>query len=92
MKSLKEILIERGATHGDYSNQARVTQSMKAMARNCHGFDNLSPAHQEALEMIFHKIARILCGNPNHRDHWDDIAGYAQLAADRVRNETVRGD
>jgi hypothetical protein len=32
--------------------------------------------------MIFHKIARILNGNPDYVDNWIDIAGYAKLVAD----------
>lgn len=35
--------------------------------------------------MIAHKIGRILNGDPNYRDSWDDIAGYAKLAADRCK-------
>ena len=31
--------------------------------------------------MIAHKIGRILAGDPNHIDHWLDIAGYATLVA-----------
>ena len=33
----------------------------------------------EALEMIAHKIARILSGDADYADNWVDIAGYAQL-------------
>jgi hypothetical protein len=38
----------------------------------------------EALEMIVHKIGRIVNGNPDVTDHWVDIAGYATLIADRL--------
>lgn len=34
--------------------------------------------------MIFHKIARILNGDPNYADSWVDIAGYAKLVADEL--------
>jgi hypothetical protein len=34
--------------------------------------------------MIAHKIGRILNGDPNYADSWIDIAGYAQLVADRL--------
>jgi hypothetical protein len=39
----------------------------------------------EALEMIVHKIGRIVNGNPDKIDHWVDIAGYAKLVADRLQ-------
>ena len=35
--------------------------------------------HNEALHMICVKLARLVCGNINHRDSWHDIAGYATL-------------
>jgi hypothetical protein len=39
----------------------------------------------EALEMIVHKMGRIVNGNPDEVDHWVDIAGYATLVADRLQ-------
>ena len=38
----------------------------------------------EALDMILHKIGRIVAGDATFKDHWVDIAGYATLVADRV--------
>jgi hypothetical protein len=32
-------------------------------------------------------LARIASGNPEHIDHWDDIAGYATLAANYLREK-----
>lgn len=34
---------------------------------------------------IADKIARILNGDPEYRDNWHDIAGYAKLAEDRCQ-------
>jgi hypothetical protein len=45
------------------------------------------PIQVEALEMIAHKIGRILSGDPNHQDHWDDIAGYAKLVSERLQGK-----
>lgn len=45
---------------------------------------HLAPDQREALEMIAHKIGRILNGDPNYADSWADIAGYAKLVADRL--------
>ena len=38
----------------------------------------------EALEMIVHKIARIINGDADYSDSWRDIAGYAMLISDRL--------
>ncbi len=51
--------------------------------RGYEGFSRFEPHHAEAAEMILHKLARLLNGDPNHRDSWADIAGYAELV---VRN------
>lgn len=88
-KSTEEILAERGRVYGDFTKHAEITQSIKAII-NVHNVRNdggpkLSANQQEALEMIAHKIGRILNGDPNYRDSWDDIAGYAKLAADRCK-------
>lgn len=39
---------------------------------------------KEALEMVQHKIARILNGDPQYLDNWVDGAGYFKLVADRL--------
>jgi hypothetical protein len=44
----------------------------------------LADDQQEALDMICHKIGRIINGDPDYADSWHDIAGYAQLVADRL--------
>jgi len=33
----------------------------------------------ESIDMILHKLGRIVAGDATHRDHFADIAGYAQL-------------
>lgn len=84
--NIRSVLTERGAKHGDYTEQARITQNLKAMARNSVNWKEarLSSVETDAIEMILVKLGRILAGDPHHRDHWDDIAGYATLAADRA--------
>jgi hypothetical protein len=77
-----KLLVERGKTHGDYTENATIAQALKSAAE--HKARHLSPSHRESLDLIFTKIGRILAGDPNTRDHWEDIAGYAMLAAERV--------
>lgn len=75
------LLSKRGNSHGVYAKQAELTQSHRAVLKGGRNWEALTPVQRDALEMISVKISRILCGDPNHADHWKDIAGYATLAA-----------
>lgn len=86
--TVDELLAERGNTHGDYTHHAAVTQDLKDVMRTHKGWMALSQDQRETLEMIQHKVGRILAGNPNYADHWDDIAGYARLSSQRVTSTT----
>ena len=82
MNEIEKILEERGKTHGDFEKNAMCSQRLKEVFRAPEfTFRELPREHQEALDMIAHKIARILNGNPSEVDHWQDIAGYALLVA-----------
>lgn len=80
------ILAQRQKTHGSFNTHAELSMGMKTLCRehathDIPNYNKLRPQHQEALDMILHKVARILNGNPDEHDHWDDIAGYATLAS-----------
>lgn len=85
--NVNEMLVERGKTHGDFEAHAAMSQTFKYILRDSKAWDTLDPHMQEALDMIVHKIARILVGNPTHVDHWDDIAGYATLVSNILNGE-----
>jgi hypothetical protein len=80
------LLRERGMTHGDFKENAEITQHLVKVMCSFHGVTHLNNSQLQALHMIFSKIGRILAGDPNFADHWDDIAGYAKLVADEVRD------
>lgn len=84
--NIDEILAERGKTHGDFKDHAKTAQRLKFTLREQSKDWQIDFSHtqQEALEMICHKIARIVAGNPNFVDHWRDIAGYATLVANEL--------
>ena len=81
---LESLLIDRAVTHGDFTEHAAITQSLKRIMQRSQGWKHLDDRQHEGLEMIAHKVGRILAGNPNHKDHWDDISGYAKIVADRL--------
>jgi hypothetical protein len=86
--SVSDTLAERGNRYGDFMGHAQVTQDLK----NCVAehlaarAKKLAPDQQEALDMIFHKIGRIINGDPDYADSWHDIAGYAQLVDDWLKS------
>lgn len=82
--SVEAILAERATTHGDFTDNARVMQSLKRVIWQEAGWSRLTDPQREGLEMVLHKIGRIISGNANVKDHWDDIAGYAKLCSDRI--------
>jgi hypothetical protein len=84
-----ELLNERGKTHGDYSRHAEITQSLKDYMRSCPNWNSLTPSQKETLDMNAHKVGRILAGNPNFADHWDDIAGYARLVSKEIEQRKL---
>jgi len=84
MTEINEVLAERGARYGKFTGHAAVTQGIKSVMFNTRGDLVLTADQREALEMIAHKIGRIINGDPNYADSWTDIAGYATLVANRL--------
>jgi hypothetical protein len=87
--NVNEMLASREARYGSFEGHAEISQHLKGVIvkyeakRGC----DLNQDQREALEMIAHKIARILNGDPNYADNWIDIAGYATLVANRLEKE-----
>lgn len=77
--SIDTTLAVRGSRYGEFDEQARVTQNIKAAMRDSVNWDKLPPIMREALEMDASKTARILNGDPDYDDSWHDKAGYATL-------------
>lgn len=83
-------LAERGSRYGKFKDHAKITQELKqAIFRHLDTVSKveLSDDQQEAIEMICHKIGRIVNGDPDYADSWIDIAGYAKLVADRLQGD-----
>lgn len=71
----------RDEQHGGLEAVGNVSQGIKALIRTGRNWPQLTPGEQETLDMIAHKIARILSGaDPHDPEHWRDVAGYAVAA------------
>ena len=76
----------RAVDYGKFIEGAEVMQMLKRVVQNALNNRDKVLAHDQAesIDMIIHKIGRIINGNPDVVDHWLDIAGYAKLVADRL--------
>jgi len=83
----EETLIERGKNYGSFQTGAITMQTLKRVVRDNRNYRNLSSAQCEAIDMILHKIGRVVNGNPNYADNWHDIAGYAKLIENQINGE-----
>ncbi len=79
---IEKVLIERGNRYGEFNEHAQIAQDLKTIMHDTTSWNKLLPDMKEALDMIQHKIARILNGDPHYADSWVDIAGYSKLVAD----------
>lgn len=83
---VKTTLAERELQHGPFANHAVIEIQLSNIV-NRHATTAMSPTKKIALQMIMHKIARILNQGYNHSDTWHDIAGYALLAEREILDE-----
>jgi len=85
-QNVDALITERGSRYGFFIGQATVSQELKktVYAGLTRSGNTLDYDQLEALDMIVHKIARIVNGDPNYSDSWVDIAGYAKLVSDRL--------
>lgn len=86
---LNTILEERNKTNGNFLEQSACSQELLKIIANYSEVNEifeLTPFMLESIIMICHKLSRIAVGDPRVEDHWDDIAGYATLTANEIRN------
>lgn len=83
----EQLITERGSRYGKFKDGAEIMQELKTVMREVDGWHNLTPSQREALDMIQHKIGRILNGDPTYDDNWKDIAGYATLIVNELNGE-----
>lgn len=86
-EGIDAVLNERGSRYGKFKDHAEITQELKVLIQSrmgCTKWNSLKASQKEALDMICHKIGRIVNGDPDYADSWVDIAGYAKLVADEL--------
>lgn len=85
--SIEQTLAERGTRYGEFPEHARITQNIKRAMQDSPNWNGLRDDMKETLEMIAHKVGRILNGDPNYHDSWHDVIGYTKLVADTLEKD-----
>ncbi len=89
--ALERTLNQRGTQYGPAREQWALAQRIKGAMRSTERFHVLSPVEAEALDQIATKISRLISGLPEQHDTWHDIAGYATVAEQALREEADAG-
>lgn len=87
MSNIDNTLAERGSRYGEFTGHADITQDLKQAMKRSPKWATLANDQKEALEMVAHKVGRILNGDPNYIDSWTDIVGYTRLVEKRLIDE-----
>ena len=85
---VQEILNKREKHYGVYKEHTRITQHLKDDMCDSPNWNILTSDQKETLEMVAHKIGRILNGDPNFIDSWDDIMGYVKLTTNIIKERS----
>lgn len=85
--SVDDILDERGDRYGTFESNAKTCQLLKNVLHAQDGWYRLSYVQREAVEMIMHKISRLVNGDGTYLDTVVDISGYNQLMLDHMRGK-----
>jgi hypothetical protein len=87
--TIEATLEERGSRYGAFTEHARITQNIKRAMVDSPNWNTLKDDQKECLEMVAHKVGRILNGDPDYHDSWHDVNGYVKLVADLLIPEKL---
>ena len=75
--SVDNVLDERAKDYGKFIEGAEIMQLLKRVVHSYIEARNTPLAfdQREAIDMIIHKLGRIINGNPDKVDHWVDVKG-----------------
>jgi hypothetical protein len=79
---IEKLLLERGKIYGDFKY---CSEAVIYLYTQFQGHKRTVLEQHEiavALFMISNKLARIICGDPSHKDSWVDLIGYIILLRD----------
>lgn len=75
----KDVVAIRDSNYGGFDGISATCQQLKDIARSSPAWESLTPPEREGVDMILHKLSRILHSPKKIRDSWVDIGGYARV-------------
>lgn len=84
---IDKLLEERGTRYGTFAANAEIAQKIKGVLHSHPNWESMPFDNRQALDVIFDKVARMMTGDPDYLDSWNDIIGYATLVANRIKND-----
>lgn len=87
LNKTKDLLTERGSTHGAFSENARLSQAFENVGRTGKNWDKLTDVQKEGLKLDWHKTARFLSGDVKFLDAIRDRIGYLQLILNEMEQD-----
>ena len=85
--NITDTLNDREKKYGSFAANAHIAQGLQNIVRSSNGWYNMPDPQREAIEMIFHKIARQINGAKDYPDNFHDIAGYALCAEQEILSQ-----
>ncbi len=82
--TIDQTLAERGKTYGPFLDKAKTVQALIDVVIHEPGWERLAADQKQCIMVCFDKFARAIHGDPNHRDNFHDVVGYAKLVDDRM--------
>lgn len=81
---IQDTIADRGASYGEYKDGAQIAMDLFEIVQEAPSYRKMNAGQRYAMFMFSAKMARLLNGDPNHKDSWHDIAGYATLVEERL--------
>lgn len=85
MVDIDKTINERESKYGDIKDNGRIWAALYYIVSESPSWERMSPFQQYCINGILVKLSRILSGNPNYKDNWYDIKGYATLGENNDR-------
>lgn len=85
-----DVTITRDKQYGGFDAVAYTSDTLLKIVSEQSGWYRMMPVQKEGIRMTLHKIARIVCGDPNYEDSWVDAAGYLNITMKYMKKDNTK--